>query len=250
MAKLNVKENLKNVIGLMMVLGIWPRESPSTLYIIRGSTLIFLVVLFTATIIAQALKFVDVESTSFGLCVVMAALHCIVKSVVLYTKRKHIFNLMRMLDEPTLSVHDDHLFIYLTDKLKMCTLWRYVYFYCTVTTGVLINTLKMLNMKSPRSLPVPFPIDMEKQPFLVFVSVWLFEAITMILGCASIACFDALLFSFIAIAAAELRILREKIMEATDFQKFDSRTMQILDFDDIVNNRLKNCIKQHVAIER
>lgn len=250
MGKFKFEENINNLIRLMMVMGTWPIENPSVLYIIRGFTTTFLIASFTVTTTVQALKFVDIESTSFELCCVMASFNTAIKHFFLFTKRQHFFNLMKMLDKPSLSEHDDHLDVFLIKKIKMCRLFMHVLLYSAIGCGTLIIIIPILKMNSEKSVPIPFFMDMDQQSFLVYVSVWLFEGFAVMLTTMSIGCFDGVLFFFIAIAAAELRILREKVVEATNLQTLNSENMQTQNFDNAVNNLLKDCVKQHIAIER
>ncbi|KAF2881802.1 hypothetical protein ILUMI_24358 [Ignelater luminosus] len=250
MGKFKAEENLDGVIRLMMLMGTWPMDSSSILYTIRGYTTIFLIASFTVTTIAQALEFVDTEETSFALCCVMASFHTVIKYFFLYTKKAHVLNLIKILNKPILSIHDDHLDIFLIKKLKMCRFFQHLFLYSAVGTGVLIVIIPLLNMRPEKSLPVPFPMNMEQQSSLVHISVWLFQGVAVILTTTSIGCFDGLLFFFIAVAAAELRILREKIAKTINLQSLDSQNMQIQDFDNRINNLLKDCVKQHIAIER
>lgn len=180
----------------------------------------------------------------------MAAFQGIMKYFFLFLKRNIFSDLVRMLNEPILSLHDDRLYIFLREKMKIYSLFQNMYLYATIGTGMLIITCPLLNAKSARPVPIPLPIDMQKHSILVYVLVWMYETCSIMLICISHVCLDGLMFFFNNVASAELKILREKIMETTNFRVFDSASMQVRNSDDQINNLLKHCVIQHIAIER
>lgn len=68
----------------------------------------------------------------------------------------------------------------------------------------------------------------------------------------NICSFDGLILFFLAIASTELKILREKMVEAADgFSLVDCSDVQVQqESDKTVNRLLKKCIIQQIAIER
>ncbi|KAF2899188.1 hypothetical protein ILUMI_06991 [Ignelater luminosus] len=154
-----------------------------------------------------------------------------------------------MLDKPIFSLHDDHLDIFLIEKMKTYRFFQYVFLYSAMGCAATMAACPVLSTTAVRPLPEPFPMDMEKHSFLIYIVVFLYQSYAVMLIGISLGCFDGLVLFFNSIASAQLRILREKIMEATNFESLDLENVQIQDLDTIVNNSLKDCVIQHVAIE-
>lgn len=250
MGKFNVEERLSVIVRLMLAMGIWPKENLSTMYIICGCATVFFLAAILLTTLIPALKFVDVQSSSFALSYSMSTVQAIVKCFVLFTKRKHFFDLLRTLHKPILSLHEDHLYIFLMKKMKMCRTFQYVYLCSCAGTGIMIIIGPLFNAKSEMPLPIPFPVDMKEQSLLVYILVWLFQSYVTMLLCMCLGCIDGLIFFFNSIASAQLRILREKITETTSSQSFESERTEGQNANYEINKLLKYCVIQHLAIER
>ncbi|KAF2885570.1 hypothetical protein ILUMI_20603 [Ignelater luminosus] len=86
-------------------------------------------------------------------------------------------------------------------------------------SAILIVASPIFNSTSKKPILLPFFVDVEKRGFLVYGLAWLIESGSVLLTGLIIGGLDGLIFFFIAIAGAELRILREKIIEAVQSAK-------------------------------
>lgn len=251
MPRFDVEENLNIIISLLMLVGTWPKNSPSTLYRIRGFTTVFIIVAGILLTSGTVLKFADIQTVCFAICCLLVLINIIVKYFFIFIKRKHLFNLMKMLNAPVLSLHEDHLYKFLEKKAEMVRFFQNGFLVCGIGTGMLILLGPIFNTTSMRPIPMPFFVNVEEKGFLVYGLAWLYEISLVLLACVSICSFDGLIFFFIGIAGAELKILREKIIEAAKVVSLDSRNIQDeYQSDKKINRLLKKCVIQHIAIER
>lgn len=248
MRRFNVEENLNIIINIMTVFGTWPKNNASASYKIRGFTTVSFVIIGVMITTNNVLRFGDVQVVCFSLCCWLVLINTTLKYVFIFINRKDLFNLMEMLNHPVLSFHKGHLYEFLNKKAKIVRFFQCMFILSAVGTGMLITAGPIF---SKRPVPIPFFVDMEGQGFLLYGLAWVLESCSTMITCVSISTFDGLIFFFIAIAGAELRLLREKIIDSVYVSSIDSINVQDqYKFDKRINNLLKKCVLQHTAIER
>ncbi|KAF2899184.1 hypothetical protein ILUMI_06987 [Ignelater luminosus] len=251
MRKFNAEENLSLIIKLLTIVGTWPKNSATRMYQIRGFTTVVIlisgIVLTTETVI----KFADVHTVSFAMCCLLTLLNTIVKYFFIFIKKKHLLNLIEELNHPVLSLHDDHLYLFLEKKMKIIRFFQNGFLLSGLGTGILILISPVFSTTSKRPIPIPFFVEIEEREYMVYSLAWLFEICAIMLTCLSVCCFDGVTFFFVAIASTELEILSEKIMEAVNVFSVESKNEKVeYKFDKKVNDLLEKCVIQHIAIER
>lgn len=251
MQRFNAEENLSIIITLLTAVGTWPKRNPSTCYKIRGFATASVVTAGIALTAETAINFSDIPTVCFSICLLLVTINTMVKYVFIYIKRKDLLKLIDILNDPLLSLHQDRLYEFLKKKAEMARLLQNGFLSSGVGTGMLILMRPIFNTTSKRPLPLPFFVDVEERGFFMYGLAWFFEFWAVMLTCVNVCCFDGLIFFFIAMAGAELRILREKLTEAADVPSPDfENVLDKYKFGKQVNGLLKKCIIQHIAIER
>lgn len=128
MQSFNVEENLDLIIKPMSAMGVWPKTKPSTLYILRGSITMSFLIFLGVLIVTDILKFVDVKTTCLTFCFLLPVPNILVKYYCICIKKENFYNLMKMLNDPLLSLHEDRLYIFLKEKAQLVRLFQYGYY--------------------------------------------------------------------------------------------------------------------------
>ncbi|KAF2894897.1 hypothetical protein ILUMI_11275, partial [Ignelater luminosus] len=226
--------------------GTWPKRNPSVSYRLRGWLSIAGTILLTSTCVADIIvDFDDTGNVIYAMCISMAVFHCTVKHVILHANKEKMFQILKFLKDPIFTSHGP-LNIYIVKKMRFCSFVRRLLMLSTWGTASLIIISPLFDISS-RMLSAPFPVDMQEKPVYLYLLVWFMQVFGTSLTAWIIPAYDGLIVYLMGIAAAQLQILREKILHSAD--DFRERNT-FRDFDRLVNKKLRHCVIHHIAIER
>ncbi|KAK4885294.1 hypothetical protein RN001_001565 [Aquatica leii] len=122
----------------------------------------------------------------------------------------------------------------------------------TIVTVHCIILTPLLQSQEMRLTPMPFPIDLSKQPLILYLVVYGFQWIGLFSAAWSSVGFDNLSTSMMGLCSAYFSILQETIIEATNtFKNVKDEYTTLKKYkslDVYVYSRLSKCVEHHIAV--
>ncbi|KAF2904116.1 hypothetical protein ILUMI_02069 [Ignelater luminosus] len=154
---------------------------------------------------------------------------------------KEYLKLIDFLKNPIFLSYSEDLDHYMAKSIKQSVLLTNGYRVVAVTIMVGYTIYPLLDNKP---LPTPFPYDLGKFTMLMYC----FEVISGSFSMVNVICLDVTCTSLMELAAAQLDILAEKIIRLEEDDVVVGDPIILTQIRESIHEKLKNCVKHHLAI--
>ncbi|KAF2892958.1 hypothetical protein ILUMI_13218 [Ignelater luminosus] len=239
---------------IMTMTGFWPHRSPTIFYRIYGVIHYGMVASFALSLLISNAVVKDFSQLIQSWSMFVAILNCSIKFTIFYFKMPAFLDLLDFLHSPHFTYYEEEYDVYLARIIRFARVLVKLFLCSGVTTVILILIAPLLNTVRERQTPLPFPLDLKKQPFYIYIAVYVFQCFALFSAAWTSIGFDNLSTSMMGLSASYSKILRETIVKITDLQVLlrnnELRNILLLYgvSDCRINKMFCKCVEHHLAI--
>ncbi|KAK4885197.1 hypothetical protein RN001_001468 [Aquatica leii] len=230
--------------SMLSASGIWPEKNATLIYKLRCAlSWILTAGLFVSMLMEVIADIKDFTKLSEILYMMITLGATLAKMTTLAYYSNTFLKLIEFLKDPVFVTYSNDFDHYMAETVKQSTFIAKSY---RVLVGLCVFLVAAFPLLDNKPFPFPFPFELGIYSYYMYV----FQVISLGLAAWNNSSIDTLITSLMGLAAAQLDILREKIVNIKMTSSNSVNTFTEVEVNDFVVKILKQCVEHHNAIIR
>lgn len=238
------EEVIEVIKNMMMLWGTWPKQKRSFYYNLKKFISVIMPLFFVILIYDQLMKNRNyIDKLTDVLCLFASYVSYLIKLAIFSSKTSTFFSILQQLNQKTFINYPNEFAHYVENTIKISKYVARLYqLSCLIV--IVSYVLKPWLIPEGQRLPVEVAFDVGNYYYVIYI----FQSLSLLIGAWNNSSMDALAMDLMSIAAAQLDILKDKLLQLNVY--CEDNVQNDLFVTVTIERKIKESVIHHMDIIR